>query len=144
MQFDPKLIHPEEPPLIAGGELDLPGDLAALGEQLSADAAHLAACYPAAPVQSAAAGRSSAWKMYAAFVLGPSLAALLVAVIVWQSLPEQPSVNRTAAAVPATSSAIAAPHAGDTVSLVELSGPELDRLLDLLDRAPDRVTSISF
>ena len=47
MSFDPKLIHPDEPPLTPAGDIDLPDDLAALAEQLSDDATHLATCYPA-------------------------------------------------------------------------------------------------
>jgi hypothetical protein len=49
MRFDPRLIHPDDPPQKTGGELDLPADLAALAEQLSDDAAHLAARYPGPP-----------------------------------------------------------------------------------------------
>lgn len=47
MRFDPRLIHPDEPPERADGELDLPDHLAALAEQLTDDAVHLARRYPA-------------------------------------------------------------------------------------------------
>src|SRR5262245_12352133 len=46
MPFDPKLINPDQPPLSADGDLDLPADLKALAEQLCEDASHLASCYP--------------------------------------------------------------------------------------------------
>ncbi|MCU0877770.1 MAG: hypothetical protein MUF06_08315 [Pirellulaceae bacterium] len=49
MRFDPRLIHPDEPPERADGELDLPDHLAALAEQLADDAAHLSLKYPAEP-----------------------------------------------------------------------------------------------
>jgi hypothetical protein len=49
MRFDPRLIHPDEPRERADGELDLPDHLAALAEQLTDDAAHLARKYPADP-----------------------------------------------------------------------------------------------
>lgn len=53
MPFDPRLIHPDEPPLGPAGELDLPEDLAALAAQLADDAAHLAARFPAERVLAA-------------------------------------------------------------------------------------------
>ena len=146
MPFDPKLIHPEEPPLTPRGELDLPADLAALGEQLGADAAHLSRCYPAAQKQTA---RAAPYTKYAFAALGSALAALLVAALIWQSLPGRPAAERatlplTADALPAASPAIATPHHPDAVSLADLSGPELEALLDLLARDPNRATTISF
>ena len=47
MPFDPRLIHPDDAPLGPDGDLDLPDDLSALAEQLSDDAVHLSARYPA-------------------------------------------------------------------------------------------------
>jgi hypothetical protein len=150
MRFDAKLIQPDEPPLTAGGELDLPADLAALGQQLGDDAAHLAAKYPAATV----VGRSPApsARPLAPFYLslGASLvAAVLVAVMVWQLRPSPAPVQRSAAvsspvAAPATFPSPAAPAASGSISLVDLSGPELEALLDLLHDDPNRSTSISF
>lgn len=150
MPFDPKLIHPEEPPLTAGGELDLPADLKALGEQLHADAARLAAAYPPSR-ESSPAPRRQSYAKYSALVLGSTLAALLIAAVVWQSLPDQPAASRTAAALPPTgvavpvaSPAIVVPQGAESVSLVELSGPELEALIDLLDRDVNRASSIAF
>ena len=154
MPFDPKLVHPEEPPLTAGGELDLPADLAALGEQLHADAAHLAAAYPPNGESSLLPQRQAAhssYTKYAALVLGSTLAALLVTAVIWHSLPVQPAASRTAAALPPTAAAIPAaspamamPQSGEAVLLVELSGPELEALIDLLDRDPRSASSIAF
>ena len=150
MRFDPKLIHLDEPPLNLDGELNLPADLAALAEQLSDDAAHLAAQYPAARELRPRVGRSraSSYKRY--ILLGSTLAALLIAVVVWQSMPGQPAANLSTSArspvvaMPSHSPAIAAPAANDTVSLADLSGPELEALVDMLAHDPHRVTSISF
>src|SRR3954463_15554354 len=47
MSFDPKIIAAEDPPLTADGDIDLPADFAALGEQLRDDAVHLVNRYPA-------------------------------------------------------------------------------------------------
>lgn len=151
MRFDPKLIHPEDPPLAADGELELPADLAALAEQLGDDAAHLASRFPAARtedrVTTRSAGHSTALSYWKFALVGSSLAALLLAVAVWQMQPGQPTVNRTAVAtspLPIHTPSLASPTAVDTVSLADLSAPELEALLDMLDRDPNRVTSISF
>jgi hypothetical protein len=151
MRFDPKLIHPEEAPLAADGELELPADLAALAEQLGDDAAHLAASFPAARternVTTRRVGQSSARSYWRYALVGSSLAALLLAVAVWQMQPGQPVVNRTTVAtspLPIHTPALASPTAVDAVSLADLSAPELEALLDMLDRDPNRVTSISF
>lgn len=47
MRFNPHIIQADEAPLDDDGELLLPADLALLGEHLSADASHLANCFPA-------------------------------------------------------------------------------------------------
>jgi hypothetical protein len=157
MPFD--LIQPDDAPLLPGGEIDLPADLAALGEQLRDDALHLAKRYPAATQTELArrepATRSLSWKKLA--VLATSgLATVLAGVFAVQfgmsqrggpqklNAPAVPVAKAdepsAAAAVPAT---IAAPP---TISLTELSGPELEALLDLWQREPDRAegTGVSF
>jgi hypothetical protein len=155
MPFDPKLIHPDEPPLAAGGELDLPADLAALGEQLSADAAHLAANYPvgrnlASPSIRHQARPRPVWHYarYAAALLVVGIT-LAIAAVAWQ--PGEPPVARTAPAIaplprPAVNSPVAAtaPRRTESVPLIELSGPELEALLDMLADESARDTSISF
>ncbi len=159
MRFDPKLIHPDEPPLAADGELDLPADLAALAEQLGADAAHLTATYPVGriPTSPVPVGRSPAssptWKRVRDLAVGAAaIAALWIAAVAWQPPQgEQPLVHTvpadSPAALPAPTSPVAAianPAASDVVSLAELSGPELEALLDMLDGDSARDTSISF
>ena len=47
MQFRARVIHPDPPPADDDGDLQLPDELMALGDQLSDDAAHLAKVYPA-------------------------------------------------------------------------------------------------
>ena len=153
MPFDPKLIHAEEPPLTAAGELDLPADLAALAQQLGDDAANLAAKYPAAAARPAiaSADQRGAFK-YAAYILaGTAVAASLFAVLTWQSFPQSPTQGMTAAPtlaptlVPSLSATDASSRPKrENVSLVDLSGPELEALFDLLDREPGRAGEVSF
>ena len=151
MPFDPKLIQPDDAPLRGDGEIDLPADLAALGEQLRDDAQHLAARYPTGselaanrPVP-ASARRPDRWKKV--MVLAASGLAAALAVVVAVQLMNSPQSNPEVATVPvaprndpneptAEVSAAAAPVA--TVSLTELSGPELEALLDLWQREPAR------
>ena len=154
MPFDPKLIHADEPPLAAGGDLDLPAELAALGEQLSADAARLAAVYP--PRQSAAIslGRSPAssraWKYARYSAAGLVVAVTLgIAAVAWQ--PGKPLAHtppaKTPAIAPAATSPVAAisPRPAEpSLSLTDLSGPELEAVLDMLADDSARDTSISF
>jgi len=156
MPFDPKLIHAEEPPLTAGGDLDLPADLAALAQQLGDDAAHLSARYPAGPAKAETTTgvrrRAASYVGYAA--IGAAVASLLGAIVLWESLAGPPVAKTTTAttaavappvSVPSLSStpAVAAPR-GENVSLVDLTGPEVEALLDLLDRDPGRAGGISF
>ena len=145
MRFDPKLIHPEEPPLDPQGELDLPADLAALAEQLRDDSAHLAERYPAVAALKATPSRP--YGTYA--LLGSSVASLLVAIVIWQLQPGRPAAQPLTAvtapvAEPTVEATIAVPAPTNSVSLADLSAPELEALLDMLDRDPNRVTSISF
>jgi hypothetical protein len=158
MRFDPKLIHPDEPPLDAGGELDLPADLTALGQQLGDDAAHLAATYPAnRSLASSNMGHDArlrpAWR-YARYLAASAaaLAALWITAVAWQPQRGARPQPRTAtsdvqSSAPHATSPVAA-IAGSTqeshVSLPDLSGPELEALLDMLQDDPGRVTSISF
>jgi hypothetical protein len=167
MPFDPKLIHPDEPPLSRAGELDLPDDLGALAEQLADDARHLASCYPAdAAFRSGsfclqAEGVSPLWKSprassrrsLAAIVLASSVTlasvasiglAIAFALSVFQDNTSRPAPNSLVqspttanAPVAANIEPIAAPAVASpgpsptTLSLGELSGPELEALLDL-------------
>lgn len=151
MPFDPKLIHAEEPPLTSAGELDLPADLAALAQQLGDDAAHLAAKYPAGVVkaQIATAGVRGNWKYARYAVAATAVAAVLFAVLTWQSFPRTPATTSVPAIAPMTLPSLSAtravaPPQRENVSLVDLSGPELEALFDLLDREPGRAREVSF
>jgi hypothetical protein len=162
MPFDPRLIHPDDAPLRADGDLDLPDDLAALAEQLSDDAAHLSARYPASGepqvalaaelVASAERIKRRAWRR-SAFLVGAGLASvaaigLTVGMLSLRNDPtRRPNLAGSAPAsavneidtfpvsYPVSSSA--------TLSLGELSGPEREALFDLLQRDSTR-GSISF
>ena len=168
MRFDPRLIHPDDAPLRADGDLDLPDDLSALAEQLADDAAHLSARYPAdrAPqvalavelVQSAERIKRRSWRP-AAFIAGATLAsvaAIGLTLSMWVAANHQPATTDLASSPdkPATATApdelpvsfpvsFTAPSP-TALSLGELSAPEMEALLDLLQRDPNRASSISF
>ena len=160
MPFD--LIQPDDAPLREGGEIDLPADMAALGEQLRDDALHLAKRYPAGAELTALRpepastrrSRSVSWKKFT--VLAGSALATVLAGIVAVQLIDLPQSNPRVAIAPdsgATQPAVANPAEipatmapAATVSLTELSGPELEALLDLWQREPARTegTGVSF
>jgi hypothetical protein len=170
MPFEPKLVQPDDAPLKADGEIDLPDNLAALGEQLRDDALHLAACYPAAGrelgllSQTRAGSRSRSWTKIAVLV-STAAATLLVSVATIRQFSGPRATRQTVSALaaihtPAEASALDAARAADpaspalpvpavsstSVSLTELSGPEFEALLDLWQREPQdaQVTGISF
>lgn len=145
MPFDPKLIPADEAPLTANGEINLPDELAALAEQLRDDSAHLVAVYPASPAvgrqQPATASRKNQYAA-AATVAGTTLAAFLAGlVILWQGGKPLPVTTGSAPQPPELVSTSAPPVT--TISLTELSSPELEALLDLIQRQPETV-SVSF
>jgi hypothetical protein len=158
MPFDPELIHPDDAPLLPSGEIHLPDDLAALAEQLSDDAAHLSACYPAAGeanvalaselATSAVRLKSQSRRRVAAF-LGVGVASLLLCTLPFirpqrDSLPHPPRervVDSASIASPAARPASAATTM--SLSLGELSAPEMEALLDLLE-GDSHSSSISF
>jgi hypothetical protein len=150
MRFDAKLIRSDEPPLAADGELKLPDDLAALGEQLGDDAAHLAACYPQARtpglMQPLAASRRKRIAATAAMLGGSTLAAVLVvAVVMWPSaapIAVEADSNQPVQPLQSFTSVLTRPPA--TASLTDLSAPELEALLDLMEREPGNTMSVSF
>jgi hypothetical protein len=177
MQFDPqrkqpRLIHPDEPPLSADGELNLPDDLAAIAAQLAGDAKALSAHYPADRQQhaaiaaqlvgsaeriGAASQRRSSWRRWA-LVAGGGLASVAAAVATVSlamrtggdnapprfaattpSLATAPRAANSAAAAPASLSPM-----GPSLSLGELSAPEMEAVFDLLQNDAKGATSISF
>jgi hypothetical protein len=171
MPFDPKLVHPDQAPLLPSGELDLPADLAALAEQLADDAVHLATRYPAdrGPQVALAAelvesaeqikrfSRPRKSLLVTATVLGAGLASIAVLglsiALAWrddETAPSFPSLAETTIRppplepLPASTVIRVRPSAAATLSVGELSGPELEALLDLLGSEPRSVVSISF
>lgn len=174
MPFDPRLIHPDDAPLRPDGDLDLPADLAALAEQLADDAFHLSARYPAARepqvalaaelVESAERIKTTGqpargtWRR-AAVLVGAGLASVAVIGLSLLSLsarrddgdrasefvstPALPADRAAPAVVAPTPVTFAAP-ATSSLSLGELSAPEMEALFDLLQREPNRASTISF
>jgi hypothetical protein len=150
MPFDPKLLHPEEPSLAANGELDLDPALASLAEQLTDDAAHLAASYPPTSLTRAPSAREETGRRrapshhYTAALIACALAACLVSfVLVWQG-PTSKLLDRSSPPSE-TSHAIATQVSADTtISLTDLSTPEIEALLDLTDRSPHNAIRVSF
>lgn len=166
MPFEPQLIHPEDPPLTPDGELQLPGDLAALAEQLGDDSRHLAARYPAArprgplapraamPQVTLAAGGANSHRWQKATILaGSSLATLLFCLVAIQQFasgvkpgPIEMAARATAPAgtavatprpAVAPAAVMAVPSISPTISLGDLSGPELEAVFDLWQRGQD-------
>jgi hypothetical protein len=156
MPFDPRVIPPGEPPLSGDGELKLPRELAALAQQLGEDAAHLAACYPPRPIDlHERAAQAAGWRRRTVILAGSGAALALILLVVslaWRGVPPA-SVDRPELAAAASSETDRQPNqparrataaARTTVSLAELSGPELEALLDLIERDPDKLTGVSF
>jgi hypothetical protein len=162
MPFDPKLIQAEEPPLAANGDLNLPPDLAVLAEQLRDDAAHLAAAYPAitnTPTRSVSEGiftqaRSASEgpsrrhlqirrpTALIASTIAATLAVLLAGLAVFWHAPE--ATLQKHSPTPSTHFITSAAHSDTTISLTELSSPELEAFLDLMERSPDNALRVSF
>ena len=155
MRFDPKLVPPAEAPLDAHGEIDLPDDLLELASQLREDATYLAAQFPApAPTITAQpVTRRRGWPRWVG--IGAAVAAALVLML---SLAYRPAVSPVETASPpmtpparAHRLAVAESHPpaprepvpaasgpriqrlpwAPTPALNEVSGPELEGLLDL-------------
>jgi hypothetical protein len=170
MRFDPKLIHPDEAPLAADGEIDLHDELAALAEQLRDDATYLAARYPATGnvspllrgtpnpsvrLKSGGAKDPSSRRraaIVAGAVSGCALALALAVAGVWlmpgplaDMAEGQAAIAATAVERPAAAAALVHPSSHPaTVSLADLSTPELEALLDLWQEEPGRGISVSF
>ena len=156
MPFDPKLIHPDDAPLLPSGEIHLPDDLAALAEQLSDDAAFLSANYPAAreanaalasELATSAARLQSLSRRRVAVFFGVGVASLLLCALpfvrpVGNIFPHPPR-ERVVDSASITAPAARPVSAATTLSLGELSAPEMEALLDLLE-ADTRSSSISF
>jgi hypothetical protein len=158
MPFDPKLIHPDDAPLSATGDLQLPDDLAALAEQLGDDAKHLAAQYPVdRPVWASRLDRQPRrrWARVAGLV-GASLATLLIGLVAVQRFggsetePGSGVFGGTGHSImdnrspSKTLDPFLAPSLGPAISLTELSGPEQEAVFDLWQRGDDDQPGIAF
>jgi len=150
MPFDPKLIRPDDSPLAPDGETQLPGDLCALARQLGDDAAQLAACFPAPPrvmkhPASSPATRGKRIATATAALSGSALIVLLAAIISLRQSPTSIAIQANGYEQTAQSSfATKSIDPDSAVSLVDLSSPELEALLDLMQREPQSPVSISF
>jgi len=147
MPFEPRLIRPDDA-CDDETELALPADLAALAEQLTADAKFIASRHtsPLQPVRSSAVAPDSRWHR------GLTAAAILLVasagVARWMTWPEHHQ-----AAVPAM--LVNGHHhvAGDPQPAADaavpadffqgLSGPEREGLLDLLEKDATEQVSLS-
>jgi hypothetical protein len=100
MRFEPNLIPADEPEEIAGGH-ELPGDLAALAQQLTDDAAYLSRVYPASradvalPAGLTASG--SGRRLGRPLVLGIGASAVAAAIVLVVAIVDWPlGANREA------------------------------------------------
>lgn len=140
-----------------GGDGDLPADLEQLGRRLTAQAQRLAATYPPADparmaglrakpaIRSGAAGERLRWLAAAAAIIAAGL-------FLWSEAqhgsPRLPAPIATAPHHPPASSAAAMltpavhQHAAEAV-LREVSGPELEGLLDLWEQENSAGASVS-
>jgi hypothetical protein len=162
MPFEPKLVRSDDSFAAAEGSLELPPELAVLGDALRTDAQQLADCFPpphhaASPASLAAQTLRRRWVWRR---LGGAAALLLVGfVIAWQTFaPQRPTGELLSAAVEGGRSPADAAHAAPraearrltrtdaskTIRLTELTGPELEALVDLVQREPCASTSVSF
>jgi len=149
MRFDPRLIRADEAPLSPDGQIDLPADLGALAEQLCDDAMHLAATYPPAQVARPVEVAAPSWRKQVAVAAAVFCSAALamaigIALILQSPLLVAPRSGNGQArkSPPSFTSVLPAPEA--PVSLIDLSGPELEAWLDLQQRAAAPNISVSF
>lgn len=142
-------------------ELALPDDLAELASQLSADAERLSACYPAGKpnrVVVHAASTKNRLAFAASLVVGLAVSVIGGVVITRSWLPE-PAIERGSVAnIPTVSDASSIAvvklnrendtplidSESSTISLAELSSPEIEALLDLWEREPNEAPSVAF
>jgi len=147
MPFDPKIIAADEPPLTADGEIDLPVDLAGLSQQLSDDASHLASRYPAArsPAINCTTGSKRQIRVALAIagLFGSIVAASLLGIGIVH-FGQHPAMSTDRSGSVEQSSFVSAIAPPQTISLSELSQPELEAALDLMEREPNTTSRVSF
>jgi len=167
MPFDPKIVPPDPSPWDDGADLELPDDLAALGEQLRDDAAYLAERYPARRDVAAAgtARRAAAARRPRRMWLAAASAAAIVLLLAgsftaWRWVSRQSPGDNVTAGVPVTAPSAEVQPEGETprathptpvsndvpaavlptvpaVFLQNVSGPELEGMLDLMEHEPE-------
>lgn len=151
MRFEPRIVQPEEAPLAAADEHELPPELTALAWQLGDDAERLSGIYP--PHREANfAEQGSSGTRRRLFLPGVSAALLLIAgSVAWRALPSAGQTARArsapviaAATNTATNGQPVAAAAWAKVSVAELSGAELEALIDLVGHEAESPVSVSF
>jgi hypothetical protein len=164
MPFDPKLIHEDDANF--EGDLQLPDDLALMGQQLGDDAARLAASYPPPVLATLAVSRQELipTSRYLSWVVrslvGTALATGLVTIsLVALNSNQLPNANYEvpAAATPSPAAGalviqVAPANRNDRSSvpvtpaswLSDTSGPELEALMDLWEQDQPAIRSLSF
>ena len=157
MQFDPKIVHPDEG-IFAQDDLKLPDDLALMGEQLADDAARLASSYPARLPSQLATPHQEAPRKGGRWLSGTLTGGLLAVALVSVSLVgtsffrakkpgNEPPTPSTAVAV---SEALAPDASHEPIPVTpaswlgDTSGPELEALMDLWERDQHEVATLSF
>jgi hypothetical protein len=169
--FDPKIRHPDSLPAMQPiDDGDLPRDLAALGEQLRDDAAWLAARYPvnSPDAERVSPLRSVRWVYVAAavFVLAAGIGFVLgtrpstdvqgtvgidrIASRQADSSPRVPAATITDRVLDASEAYYLSSDANSAAGLIvpavlfqNLSGPEQEGLLDLLDEIVPEAIDLS-
>lgn len=132
MSFDPRLIHPDEPPE------DFDAVLAELGNQLRDDAKMLATKYPAKPNTP----KPAPWRRWAASSAAVGAAAVILAIFLsMDRIPQAPAVVTDAATPEVTPVSTANIAVSDPLD--EFTGPELEGVLDLLENQDNGRASLS-
>jgi len=153
-----RIVHPE-PSDREADALQLPDHLAEMAEQLQLDADRLAEAYPARSGDRLARELAAQVRSRRRRRIGwAAAAALLIAAgsLTWRySGNDRPAAERESATRPAPPTFVIAPAASPNaessptvvtpvVSLHHVSGPELEAVLDLLEKEPDPVVQVAF
>jgi hypothetical protein len=159
MPFNPKLVRSDDSTAAVEGSLDLPPELAVLGDVLRADAQQLADSYPP-PQHAASSAVHPLVQRWSSFHLGAAAALLAVGLGIAGQIPlrRQPADDRLSAAAmaeraldagaestpSATPLRLTSTDARGILRVAELTGPELEALVDLVQRESNASTSVSF
>ncbi len=169
MSFNPNFIMPGSSPPDDDADFDgeLPADFAALGEQLLADSSRLSSVYPACQpptklMEALAVQSQPAWSRRKLFAVVTSAAATVLLVAGLITVAVAPDAWRIARDEPAELQAVPSaanievplvsqlPERADLQpvsfrpAVMDVTGPELEGLLDLWQEQPPPAGSISF